>query len=1129
MIRDDVGGETIGVPPINASDVARMAARIASTMSGERDCGEGFKEFQVLKRVLTNGMGAARTFVLSDSGSRTASMENAVKYFTMIMSTNACFWVLPTTLKERLMTIFCNDPSTTENINNAINNEEARERFAAQYRDMFAMVSLLQVMINVGILPEPDFRAAKQFLTQYFALLKVESPLFAAKALSRVTDIAYVTCRSLMLMRIAVMFAIAGLGKDTSGRLSLPELADKARPFLVCPLNYMAFVIEFNEIVHNCLITDVVEALRRDVLGLRYNENTGEMFFDADQDQRSGRPTQRRYSYEGNYIAVSGILAPMGRQMHQSGGNSRSEEVLDDAAAAGAPDQGEFGGAREATLQRIKPLVDRLTAVLRGYTTEDISGAVGRLIADVIRNCDPGFGHSVRSTDVQVPAIKIRADGAIMIHIRTQWQLHRDFAYRAILHMQAPGSSLGAGLRGVMLRDRPGKFEPTKWERPMSMDSSTASGRPNAVTAATTGRSVQQQLQLDRDMINRKITQQTELLQDVEAKITAAGKAPAAHSMAGFALQRHGHAAGLHALKETQKTITQRLELLEQALEALSQGITYAQFTDAMDPEDTSSATALAALQNSGTTLVSGLRNMTLSSSAAFAASDAIALRPPPVNRELEQKQQLARAQRNVLEQSGMASEYTKLCADNVQDAKTAEFIAQGRWDLLQKHLNAQALERLCGVQSLDNHLVSHIGEVYTEYSFLLQHASKVRHILSRQQIGTRDAEALFKASLNDFNHALAMLDTKLRRYGLLMSRAMVQQYWQSMLAQSVFCPPLGVGVELHVLGAGLIHNGPPSATADMASRFALLASDCFRLHRVVHRLADLCTQLHAKVPDYKFQLDGRDLMYKLRDPANPGTAHIYEHFDEFAQLLDTQVSPLLQNIKRVGAHIHETAAAGIDHLTLTAFFDAKRIDCGAAFSALLSRTAKPPNFHQLALDILFGAVGVPEGPERSLAVADHHRPHSQLMPPPAAVVATAATADMPALETSATVARIVSRTGPMFNDEYMDDGLSQISGIGEEGKTEEEKQEADTETDALVELLHRSPHATPLRRQQRQSDSSSDSFRPGFEDESEEVSEEQAEAEDRQAAEESCMEEEDHEEAEETAGGDITEVEDVL
>lgn len=1131
MIRDDVGGEAIGVPPINASDVARMAARIAATVPGERDCGDGFKEFQVLKRILTNGMGAARTCVIGDSGSRTASMENAVKYFTMIMSTNACFWVLPQTLKERLMVIFCNDPTAAENINNAVNNEEARERFAAQYRDMFAMVSLLQVMINVGILPEPDFRAAKQFLTQYFALLKVESPLFAAKQLSRATDIAYMTCRSLMLMRIAVMFAIAGLGKDTSGRLSLPELADKSRPFLVCPLNYMAFVIEFNEIVHNCLLTDVVETLRRDVLGLRYNENTGEMFFDADQDQRSGRPTQRRYSFDGPYyIAVSGILAPMGRQMHQSGGNSRSEEVLDDAAAAGGGDPGEFGGTPEITLQRTKALVDRLTSLLRGYTPEELSGAVGRLTAMIIRNCDPGFGHSVRSTDTQVPAIKFRADGAILIHIRAQWQLHRDFAYRAILHMQAPGTSLGAGLRGVMLRDRPGKFEPTKWERPMSMDSSTASGRPNAVTAAT-GRSVTQQLQLDRDMINRKITQQTELLQDVEAKITAAGKAPAAHSMAGFALQRHGQAAGLHALKETQKTITQRLELLEQALEALSQGITYAQFTDAMDPEDTSSATALAALQNSGTTLVSGLRNMTLSSSAAFAASDAIALRPP-VNRELEQKQQLARAQRNVLEQSGMASEYTKLCADNVQDAKTAEFIAQGRWDLLQKHLNAQALERLCGVQSLDNHLVSHIGEVYTEYSFLLQHASKVRHILSRQQIGTRDAEALFKASLNDFNHALAMLDTKLRRYGLLMSRAMVQQYWQSMLAQSVFCPPLGVGVELHVLGAGLIHNGPPGATADMASRFALLASDCFRLHRVVHRLADLCTQLHAKVPDYKFQLNGRDLMYKLRDPANPGTAHIYELFDEFAQLLDTQVSPLLQNIKRVGAHIHETAAAGIDHLTLTAFFDAKRIDCGAAFSALLSRTAKPPNFHQLALDILFGAVGVPEGPERSLAVTDHHRPHAQLMPPPAATAAASATADMPALENSTTVARIVARTGPMFNDEYMDDGLSQISGIGEEGKTEEEvkQPEADAETDALVELLHRSPHATPLHRQQRQSDSSSDSFRAGFEeDESEEVSEEQAEAEDRQAAEESRMEEEDNEEAEEAAGGDITEVEDVL
>jgi hypothetical protein len=1130
MIRDDLNGEAIGV---RVGVTRGEAIRVATTVSGERDSGSNFEGYQILKRILTNGMGTTRTLVLSDTNSRTASTESAVKYFTMIISTNESYWVLPSTLKERLMFIFCNDTTTTENINSAINNEEARERFAVQFRDMFAMVSLLQVMINVGILPEPDFKAAKQFLTKYFALLKTESPFFAAKQLSRATDIAYMTCRSLMLMRIAVLFAITGMGKDTSGRLSLSELADKARPFMVCPLNYMAFVIELNEIVQNCLVTDVVEALRRDILGLKYNENTGEMFFEADQDHRHGRAMQRRYSVEGNYIVVSGILAPVGRQMGSSG-NSRtpaSEEVFDNSDDN--KNGGDFdGGASEATVQRIDALAQRLVPLLRGYIDTDIAGAVGRLTAMIIRNCDPGFGHPIRSTDAQVPAIKFRADGSIMIHIRTQWQLHRDFAYRAILHMLAHGTSLGAGLRGVMLRDRPGKFEPTKWERPQERNNAS-----NAVSSSSgsssSGLSLEQQLQRDRELINRKITQQTELLEDVESKITAAGKAPAAHSIAGFALQRHGQSAGIQALKESKKTITQRLELLEQALDALNEGITYAQFTDAMDPEDTSTSAALAGLQNSGS-LVSNMRHMTLSSSASFSASDIVLSQNHlRVSRELEQKQQLARAQRSVLEQSGMASEFTKLCADNVQDAQTAQFIEQGRWDLVQKHLTSQALDRLCGVKTLDNHFVSHVGEVYTEYSFLLQHASKVRHILQRQQIGTRDAEALFKASLNEFNHALALLSNKLHKYGLIMSRAMVQQYWQSMLAQSVFCPPLGVGVELHVLASDLINHGPPGAASDMASRFAMLASDCFQLHRAFHRLADLCTQLHAKVPDYKFQLNGRDLLYKLRDPANPGSSHIYELFEEFAQILDTQVSPLLQNIKRIGAQIHETAAAGIDHLTLTAFFDAKRIDCGAAFSALLSRAAKPPNFHQLALDILFGAVGVPEGPERSMGVDSNNH---ALMPPPAAAAAAARPTNMPALEPArnnnnarlaAAITDLAFRAaaGPMFNDAYGADddmdGLSQISGVGPEGKEApaETKSQQDAEDEALVDMLSRSPHVTQRDQRRSESSSSSASFRVR-DDEALEADDAEVEEEERRAMAEAQQEEE---------GDDVTEPDDTV
>jgi hypothetical protein len=35
------------------------------------------------------------------------------------------------------------------------------------------------------------------------------------------------------------------------------------------------------------------------------------------------------------------------------------------------------------------------------------------------------------------PTIKFGADGSIMIHARAQWQLHRDSACRAILHMHA--------------------------------------------------------------------------------------------------------------------------------------------------------------------------------------------------------------------------------------------------------------------------------------------------------------------------------------------------------------------------------------------------------------------------------------------------------------------------------------------------------------------------------------------------------------------------------------------------------------------------------------------------------------------------------------------------------------------
>jgi hypothetical protein len=954
MGREEIQGDHFGIMPnYTDRDIFEWTRKVDGSAPETNSIA-----YAITKARLTNATAGTR-MLNTTNGSREVTMTDAVQYYTMLCATNESIWAFPGTFTNRSSRIFCVDTDVQQNILNKVKNDAAKARFKEQFQDLFVFVSLLQILINVNILPDMDTSAARDFMAVYSEKIRNESPILANNLLARETENIWAICRVLVLMRIALMYITAGLGKDPDGKLNLALLVRHARPLMTLPLNYMTFAIEFNEFTYMSIVTDVVTTLRREVLGLNYNENNGDVFMSPDDEQN------RRVRLEGNYFvvthpefaadgvpfSVSGRGGGGGAQQQQGDENSVERETI--------------------TFKKLDKLAGILHRYLKGYTQRDILGTLCRLTTATTHNCAPGYDvHRPGITSI-VPALQLRKDGGIAFHIRAQWQFHRDFAYYTILRCLAAGTKLAPGLRGIMRKDRPFQFEHAQWEN-----------KSRRILSAR-DRQIQRELQ----EVERQLTEVQREVDDARRKRADPDLPPVPNRR----FRQHGLQEAKYILDRQIMNCEDRIERLQRQEHALRGGQTLAEYEEAMF----NAAEAAAAASDDD-------------DDAPVASLNALSLRP---SQQVQVQQQQPRGNNNAaighssrdyLEMTGIADSHTTLGTDRRKRSdEETKMLADGDWSAIEQlHLKTHL-----GTSRPEAHFISHIGSIYNAYYDVLVSACKVKQAIQRIDVNRPDdakemkQATYFSQCLSDFTQILATYGNTLAATPFRLTASMVQQIWNIQLADVLFCPPIALAVEIMVTQP---HHASLTERPSIGNRRSNISKACYRLHERMAQLAHEIDDLRQNhVPNHNIELNGADELYRLRELDSPSVCPkpISDKFKAVMKILLGHVQArniydiplhamgihqLLCYIRYQAVRMHPSAQAGIDAVTLARLFNYKRIGHGQAFANLLSQIETQ---NQHIQGTVFQAVGVPERPLRAGAgrrtpPALSQSSRGELMPP---------------------------------------------------------------------------------------------------------------------------------------------------
>ena len=414
-------------------------------------------------------------------------------------------------------------------------------------RSMLAITSLFSWLQNMGLLPPIEDGCARDLLRAMSEQLKHEDPDFAVLCGDRKLHIMRVTCRTLVLIDCALRCAMTGVGCNERGQLSVPHILEDLRCCLIVPLVFVPFAAELHDLAFPKFFGDVVEALMR-IMGVKYDPHASDWVIDQTRTQQPGKTAK-----QGNYWQRIGFLADPPSRRNSSNNNGRGNRDNDVADAAAADD-----GTSDQSMARLTRRIEELANVVAGQLTlklpvDDIVYALAFLTRETCRPREPGFDFArIHSATAKQPGLIFDRDG-VMMHQRLPWQFHRNRVYELVAGLQAPGTRLGRGLRGLAPTASAGFFSSTDWD--------------SSVGAAP---SVQREVAL----LNRDIRIENRLIADLKHKGPDAPKPGVS-----VAMFTQAKAAAQQAHDRKLRQHEERLALLKTATVPLTQaGVTYRQW-----------------------------------------------------------------------------------------------------------------------------------------------------------------------------------------------------------------------------------------------------------------------------------------------------------------------------------------------------------------------------------------------------------------------------------------------------------------------------------------------------------------------------------------------------------------------
>ena len=921
LARDEVSGEDFGI--MQGSYNSHTIREICTSASGAPP-EPNTDNYNLMKSILTGHAGGARTCDTPGNNARDAVMTNAVKFFTMMAASNAPYWFYPITGRTRLIIAFWRGHNIQERINNKVDNSEVRGNCMTQIQDMQAFINLLQWLMNCGLLPSIDREVVTAFMGRYTEKAKSESPAIAAANLNRLTEMVWIMCRTLVLMRIALLYAIAGLGKDpVTGLLSLPELVEKARPLLVVPMADLLFAIEASEFLMNSLAYDVVGALRRSIIGLKSKEIDGSVYCDDDEMK------ERRISHPGKYYALH-RFPPISKQRGYAislRGGPLDDGDNDDRGGGSNPNG--RGHSAQFT-DRVALIASEIHQILnKAYTTPDIEGMLWRLTTNCVYNVGPGFADRINCPQLEaVPALKFTEDGTIQLHERAQWQFHRDFAAKLAMHMNN-GESMGVGVRGI---------------------AHTAPHLQHELLVCNWVITRTEQLMKEANCWETELKVLNKRHDELKYMLEELKNLPPER---GYGLVGNGQAVAQAQCQEEINKLEMGIRHREAALEANQNGKLYSQWLKEMTvdgalPEPSAPAIPRSARQRS-----------------ALMITDEGAA---PVPRSELTLVDVAQRNRSLLEASGVAHRDSMLNLDNVArlPEESARLMQRGLWREYEQEVQRRRYSSM-GLNEL-LHWSAVIGKIYTAYDKLVSRGRDLNEIVIAGRYGNAE-KAAFLTSMRNFSTSLTDFVRLLRKHGMPVALRTIRHYWDCLLGD-LYCPPIG---------AALVLSVAPSDTERPfdASAYRELAVSCFDMQRATARLSRLWQDIRLTVPvitaetpqPFYLRLPEQcvcrcpEFMRHDRPPRHDSNcaSALSAKIQSVGEVVEEILHPALCNIKTACEKL-QLGMDGVDYFTLSQLLEMRKIHCTGHLAALLLR-AEPTQLKRRILDVVFQAFDIPPVP----------------------------------------------------------------------------------------------------------------------------------------------------------------------
>lgn len=402
--KDEVPCTACGVQSEACVDYATI--RAANTDGGFADELVDSRQWNLTKQRSATGSSTIVTTVINSDGVRQDLKMDTTDIRSTLMSANIPYFAFGATAATRIHRMHMGN--STQDVLGHTPSEDSEQDLKEEFRNIFAVHTLLTWMLNTGMLPPVNTKVVDEFRSVLEGQIRHEMPEVSGWSFPRAYGRVRMACQSITVFGAVIAMCVSGAGRDHKGRVALEYVIPEISPLLICPLSTFIFCAELYGLTAPQLLIDVAEALRGH-LGLYYDEATGlcerdPAFWGDEKEHRI--PDHKKpagdLTFDGLWIVRSGYLAIETRDQKNSNGSVRPDSRVD---------------ARIEHNRLIVRLAKDLQSRLgERYPIQDIICALHSFTRNIVRNREPGFDidreHKAGShTHMSVQGLKLTPRG----------------------------------------------------------------------------------------------------------------------------------------------------------------------------------------------------------------------------------------------------------------------------------------------------------------------------------------------------------------------------------------------------------------------------------------------------------------------------------------------------------------------------------------------------------------------------------------------------------------------------------------------------------------------------------------------------------------------------------------------